>query len=103
MWKFLSRAQKKACQSQCRYKISAIGLDKSGNVVATATNFPRFDREGGSVHAEMAVLRKGGSRVRTILICRVGNNGDLLEIEPCETCKSTLDRLGIKVYSLSNS
>lgn len=102
MPKLIHKAKKKALQSRCRYKVSAIGLDRSGNIIATAVNHPRFNREGGSSHAEMVVLRKGGSRVHTIFICRVGNSGELLPIDPCPTCKRTLDRLGIKVYSLSN-
>ena len=94
-------ARKKAGQSYSKYKISAIALDKGGNVLATAVNRPRFSRKGGGVHAEMIAIRKGGPKTHSIMICRVGNSGNLLDISPCENCQKILDKLGIKVYSVS--
>jgi cytidine deaminase len=95
-------AMKKAQQSGCKFKISAIALDKRGDVIATAVNRPRFNREGGGVHAEMVALQKGGRKVHSMIICRVGNSGDLLPIEPCDQCKRVLDKKRVKVYSISN-
>jgi len=93
-------ARKKAEQSQSKYRISAIAFDSQGKILATAVNRPRFNRKGGGVHAEIAALQKGGPRTHSILICRIGNSGDLLEIEPCEYCQKILDKKGIKVYSV---
>ena len=93
-------ARKKAKQSFSKYKISAIALDKSGNVLATAVNRPRFSRKGGGVHAEILALKKGGPKTHSIMICRIGNSGDLLNIEPCENCQKILDKKGIRIYSI---
>lgn len=93
-------ARKKAIQSSSKYKISAIALDKSGNVLATAVNQPRFSRKGGGIHAEILALRKGGPKTSSIMICRIGNSGNLLGIEPCKNCKRILYKLGIRVYSV---
>ena len=95
-------ARKKAGRSYSKYKISAIALDKGGNVLATAVNRPRFSRKGGGVHAEMIALRKGGPKTTSIMICRVGNAGDLLDIQPCKNCQKIIDKLGIKVYSINS-
>ena len=94
-------AKKKAEKSLSKYKISAVGLNKHGKVVATAINRPRFSRYGGGVHAEMAVLHKAGPKIKTIIICRVGANGAILPINPCSRCKRVLNKLGIKVYTVT--
>ena len=48
----------KAKQSFCRYKISAIGLDKHGTILGTSTNRPRIDRKFGGLHAEIVLIRR---------------------------------------------
>ena len=91
----------KAKQSPSKYRVSAMALDKQGKILATAINRPRFDRHGGGVHAELAVLKKTKTRhVKSIIICRVGATGELLPIDSCHRCRRVLDRLGIKVYSI---
>jgi cytidine deaminase len=95
------KAIKKAGQSISKFKISAIAFTKNGNIIASATNRPRFDREGGGQHAEMAVLEKAGSKnVASIVLCRIGNGGDILPIEPCKRCQKVLDKEGIKVLTV---
>ena len=86
-------AVKKAQQSRCKYHVSAIGFDKRGRIVATARNYPRFNYEGGGVHAEMALLKKAGVRVRTLLLCRMNRIGVLKRIDPCPACQRVLDRM----------
>lgn len=98
--KLISIARKKAQQSSSKYRISAIALDKGGNVIATATNRPRFGRKGGGIHAEILALRKGGPKTHSIVLCRIGHGGELLDISPCQHCKRILDKFKIKVYSL---
>ena len=92
---------KKARKSICRYKISAIGFDKNGSILGSAFNRPRFSREAGGIHAEMALLQKYGKRLKTVVICRVNSKGKLLQIEPCENCKDVLEKLGIRIYTLN--
>jgi tRNA(Arg) A34 adenosine deaminase TadA len=93
-------AIKKATQSYCRFRVSAIALDKNGKVLATAVNRPRLDKLGGGSHAEIEVLRKAGRRIKTIIICRIGNTGLLRAIHCCENCLRVLNKLGIRVYSI---
>jgi len=100
MDKIRNLAIKKASQSISRFRISAIALNERGNILGTAVNRPRFDRYGGGVHAEMAILHKYNTQVKTIIICRIGNSGNILPIHPCIRCKKVLDKLGIKVYSI---
>jgi cytidine deaminase len=93
-------AAKKATQSICRYKVSAIGFNKKGEIIHSSTNKPRFDRKGGGIHAEMEVMLKAGPALRTIVICRVNNAGDILPIEPCDMCQEKANELGIKIVSI---
>lgn len=95
------QAIKKALQSSCRYKVSAIGFDKKGNVIGTAVNTSRFNRYGGGIHAEQKLMFKYGNRLKTILICRVGNSGEIRKIDPCDKCQKAADKLGIKIISIS--
>lgn len=97
----VERARRKATQSICRTKVSALGFNANGDLVFTATNRPRFSREGGGIHAERAVMahsRKYG--ITSILIARVNRSGDLLTIDPCDKCQSIADDLGIKLYTV---
>jgi len=92
---------KKAQKSICRYKISAIGFDKNGNILGSTFNRPRFFRKSGGIHAEIALLQKYKKKLKTIIICRVNNKGKLLQIKPCNNCKNIFKKLGIKVYTLN--
>jgi len=93
-------AIKKASQSPCKSKVSAIGLNKKGKVVSTACNHPRFSKYGGGVHAEIKALARGGDKIHSMIICRVGKLGEIRPIECCSSCKKVLDKKGIKVYSI---
>ena len=93
-------ATKKASQSPCKAKVSAIGLNKHGKVISTACNHPRFSKYGGGVHAEIKALARGGDKIRSIIIYRVGKLGDILPIECCPACRKVLDKKGINVYSI---
>jgi cytidine deaminase len=96
----LEIAIKKAKQSVCTYKVSAIGLNKRGEVIYKAFNRSRFMRHGGAVHAEMQVMLKAGPGLKTIIICRVGNGGAILPIDPCSICKAKAEELGVKIVSV---
>lgn len=94
--------QKKAQQSICHFKVSAIGINSKGEIVAKSINRPRFTHKGGGIHAEMALMRVAKRKgIKTIFICRVSNcNGELLPIDPCERCAATAKKLGIKIESI---
>lgn len=91
----------KARQSISSFRISAIGISKNGNVIASAFNRPRFGRSGGGVHAEMELLRRGRNQIATIILCRIGKNEEVLPIEPCIHCRKIIDKLGIKIVYVS--
>ena len=94
------RAIKKANQSICKYKISAMGFDRKGNFIGCAMNTPRFSRYGGGNHAEMNLMSQYGSKLKTIVICRTNSHGELLPIDPCDTCRGKAEELGIKIVSI---
>jgi hypothetical protein len=93
-------AIRKARQSICRYKISAIGFNKRGEIIGKVCNSPRFYRKGGGVHAEMKLMRTAGPGLHTIIICRINNRGDILPIGPCEFCAEKAMELGIKIKTI---
>lgn len=92
-------AVSKARQSACRYKISAIGLNKKLEVIYSATNKPRFSKPAGGRHAEMDVFEKAGPGLKFVIIARINNKGELLPISPCKTCSEKAEELGIKILS----
>jgi len=94
-----SLAIKKAMQSDCTYKISAIGFNSKGDVIGSAINRKhRFGRYNG-LHAEIALIKKYHG-IASVLICRVNKTGKLLPIDPCPRCKKLLDNMGIRIYTL---
>jgi len=95
----IDRAIQKATKSSCRYKVVAVGFDKNKEIVGFATNYPRFNRENGSVHAEMSLMRRYGECLRTIWIFRVGWGGKPRKIEACANCQKIANKLGIKIIS----
>ena len=102
MKSLILKAIKKAnSNSTNRYKVSALGLNSKGELIGSATNSPRFSRYGGGIHAEMALLHRYGTNIKTIIICRVGGNGTPLPIKPCDKCQKVLDKLKIKVLSVA--
>lgn len=98
--KIIEYAKKKAGQSICKYRISAIGLDKFGKVLGAAMNRPMLSKYHGGVHAEMSLLQRYKNNVKTIILCRVSASGNLLPIDPCERCAKVLDKMNIKVVSI---
>jgi hypothetical protein len=97
----LDRLRKKAAQSRCRYRVSAVAYNKRGDVIAPTSNKPRFNRKGGGFHAE-AVLMRSIRGIHTIVICRVGEGGNLLPIRPCRACQKLADKLGIRLLSVGD-
>lgn len=100
--KLLILAKKRALKSSCGYKIAALGFNKKLELVCSYTNKPRFYREGGGLHAEMNLMRKHPHSIKTILICRVGKNGNFLPIHPCKICKKKANDLNIKIITVES-
>lgn len=96
----LALAIRTAHRSYCRFRVSAIAFDKHGKIISTAANQPRFDKKHGGIHAEMIALRKGGSRVTSMVVCRVGHSGILRPIHVCPNCQKILDKNRVKVFTV---
>jgi tRNA(Arg) A34 adenosine deaminase TadA len=96
----LARAINKAQQTTCRYKVFAIGFNSRGDIIGIASNRRRFDREGGSIHAEMELIKNYGRKIRSIIIGRTNSSGNLLPIDCCDACKKILDRYRITVRTV---
>lgn len=94
-------AIKKAKQSRCTHRISALGLNHEGICVSRATNVSRFSRKGGGIHAEMRIMAKAKEKgIKTIIICRIGKGGELRPIDPCQKCADTAKKLNIKIITI---
>ncbi len=97
----LTRAIKKARKSCCLFKISAMALNRKGEVISTTTNRHRFDGKGRGLHAEMILMKRHPKSVKTIIICRVGKGGDLRPVHPCKMCSEKALELGVKIITLN--
>ena len=98
---YLSMATRKAQSTPCKYKVAAVGYDREGNYVATTTNRPRFSRFGGSIHAEVEMMRRY-SQVTHILLFRTNNSGHLIPIDPCENCAAIAEKKGVQIICLND-
>lgn len=96
----IRRAIKKASQSICKHSVSAMGFDKKGRFLGSDFNRPRFSRLHGGLHAERNLMSQYGSNLKTIIICRVNNTGEILPIDPCANCLKIAKKLGIKITSV---
>lgn len=97
----LDIGMKKAKQSGCRYKISAIGVNKKGEIIYKSTNKFRLPKKGSGLHAEMEVMKNCGKNLDTIYIVRVNKSGFMLPIDPCNMCRTKAEELGVKIVSLT--
>ena len=96
----LEIAVDKALQSNCTYKISAIGFNRKGDYIGSAINKKKKCQKGMGLHAEIELIKKYKKRLSSIIICRVNSKGQLLPIHPCETCQKICDKLNIKVMTI---
>lgn len=96
----INRIIKKATKSSCHYRISALGINKKGELIGVSTNTPRFSKLGGGSHAEINLMKKVGPSLKTIIICRTNPKGKVMPIHPCEVCQTKADELGIKIIPL---
>lgn len=96
----IRRLIKTAKRSFCNQKVAALGLSRRGDFVAACSNSVRYIFKGGGIHAEMKLMRKHGTSIRTIILCRVNVTGELLPIHPCAVCSKVAKDLGIKIISV---
>lgn len=96
----IKKAISKAKQSKCDFKISAIGFNKKGELIGSSFNVSRIPKKGGGIHAEMKLMARYREHLKTILICRTNQSGDLLPIDPCDACARKAQELGIKIISI---
>lgn len=104
--------REKASHSDCTYKISAVAFDKKGNILGHVTNKHAAwnvvektgaGRAGTAKHAERLLISRYGQNIKSIMICRIGNSGAILPIDPCPTCQKVAKKHGIKIYSIGPS
>lgn len=96
-----SLAIKKASQSSCRYKVAAIGFNHKGDLIGSAVNQHRLNKLGCSIHAEIALIKKYGRQLNTIVICRTNRRGAVLPIHPCSTCSKIASKYEIKIKTIT--
>ena len=106
----VSLLKEKASHSSCTYKISAVAFDKKGNVLGHVTNKHScwdvvekekgVGRAGTARHAERLLISKFGKQIKTIVIARIGNSGQLRCIDPCMSCQKIAKKYKIKIISI---
>lgn len=94
-------AIKKALQSECIFKISALGFNKKNEFLGMTCNQKRFQGKGRGLHAEEQLIKRYGASIKTIIICRSNPSGAICPIEPCVKCKALADKYNIRIISLS--
>jgi tRNA(Arg) A34 adenosine deaminase TadA len=97
----IARAKAKAAKSSCRFLVAAIGQDRHGTTIGITSNSQRFSKKGGSLHAEMALMKKSPRSLAVIYVIRLSRTGKLLPIEPCASCLETAAKRGIKIISVT--
>jgi len=91
---------RKAKKSVCCYKISALGINHKGEILACTFNKPRFNHKGGGIHAEMQLMKIFKTNLKKIFLIRLGSKGNILPIHPCKVCSNKARELNIEVVSL---
>ena len=86
-------------QSDCKIKVGAV-LEKSGRILAVASNKQGSMRDGGylySRHAESRLLINRIAEGSTVYVYRQhAHTGELLLSRPCHRCESRLRETGVK-------
>lgn len=101
----IARLKRKASASPSQYRISCVALNKKGEVIGFTTNKFRKDRIkpviGSGLHSEqLAIAKYYPFGLKTLLIMRIGNSGNILPIDPCEDCKKMAAKYGVKIESV---
>lgn len=97
----VDRLIKKALQSSCEFRVSAVAFDHRGDVLGYAQNMPNLINRKGGHHAEMRLIKRYGRRIASIILCRVSPKGELRPIHPCRMCARKIAELDIQVATLT--
>lgn len=81
--------------SSCRYRVAAAGFNSRNQIIGIATNAPRLSTRGW--HAEERLIYRSPRSLARIEIVRVGAEGQLLPIDPCEHCLKIARNRGIEI------
>jgi hypothetical protein len=99
-----SRMSKKAAAGPSQYHLSVAAFDKKGDLLGVVSNSFRRDRiapvKYSGAHAEMRAIHRWGPKIKTLLLMRIGNKGDVLPIDCCPKCAAVLAKMGIKAIAL---
>lgn len=98
----VQKAIRKALQSPCQHKVSAISFDHKGDILGFTANAPFINNKGGGIHAEAKAIAIWGRRIKNILICRANNSGQLLPIDPCRNCLKMAFKHGIIIRTIKD-
>lgn len=100
----LTQMKKKASTNSSQYHLAAAAFDKKGTLLSISTNSFRRDdigiRKHSGYHAEMRLVHQHGARLKSIILLRIGNAGDILPIDPCPKCAAVLKKLGVKIIPI---
>lgn len=100
----LNRMKRKAANNSSQYHLAAAGFDKKGELLSIETNsFRKNDvgiHKGSGYHCEMRLVHRHGQKLRSILLLRIGNAGDILPIDACPKCAAVLNKLGVKIMPI---
>jgi len=95
------RLRRKACQSYCRIRVAAMGMNRNGDIVSIAYNISEFIKKGGGIHAEERIMHEARDKgIVQIIVCRINRTGKFLPIDPCERCQKHAERLGIRITTV---
>ena len=100
MFHFRDRILKKAMQSDCRYKVVALGFNRKGDFIGMSMNKHRLNRYGCSYHAEVELIKKYKGCLKTIIVCKANKQGEITKIDPCDTCSKLADKYGITIKTI---
>ena len=94
----------KAEQSHSCYRLSGVAISNKGEILGFARNgFRRDNIPSGKYsgkHVEQALIERYGTNIKTIIIMRIGNSGDILPINPCPKCAKLAKKYGITITSI---
>lgn len=102
----LNRMKAKCAAGPSQYHLSVAAFDKKGDLLGVVSNSFRRDLipplKYSGAHAEMRALHRWGPKIKTMLLMRIGNGGDILPIDCCPKCAAVIRKMGIKVLSIHN-
>lgn len=91
----LDRIVRAGLRVKCRFRVVAVGFDHRRRIIGIATNSFYLPARGR--HAEERLIHRCPKSLTRIVIARIGAQGMLLPIDPCERCRRAADKAGIRI------